>query len=205
VKFLTTAACFFLLGTIAARMENRAAQVPAEQQIPFAQQQAQVQKTPEATAEPQTKIDPVKEADIQKLLDAMGAEELVTQTMGNTEKTIRPLLVNTLPPGEYRDKLIDLFLAKLLSKLDVRKVAELSVPVYDKYFSDAEVKDLTSFYATPSGRKYLSVLPAMMAELQEKGRKMGEEAGRQAMVEVMAEHPELAQSLKDAVAKAKQQ
>jgi hypothetical protein len=110
-----------------------------------------------------------------------------------------------LPPGDYRDKLIDLFLLKLQSKLNGRRLLELAVPIYDKYLSDQDVKDLTSFYKTPLGQKTLTVLPKMTADLQEEGRKMGEEAGRQSMIEVLAEHPELEQAIEEAAKKIRKQ
>jgi uncharacterized protein len=199
VKFLTTAACFFLLGALAARMENRSPQVLPDYP------QAQEQKPPVAnTAESHSNMDPVKEAHIRALLAVSGTEETVKQLMSSmTEKSIRPMLTSSLPPGDYRDKLIDLFLLKLQSKMDAHRLSELAVPVYDKYLSDQDVKDLTSFYSTPLGKKTLTVVPKMTAELQDEGRKMGEEAGRQAMLEVLAEHPELQQALEEAAKKAR--
>jgi hypothetical protein len=199
VRFLATAACFFVLGTVAAQMETRFATIPSDQQ------QSQEQKTPATgSAAPKAAIDPAKEADIRVLLTAAGTDALVAQTMGITEKTIRPAMTNSLPPGDYRDKLIDLFLAKLQTKMDPRRFTEMAVPIYDKYLSDQDVKDLTAFYGTPLGKKTLTVLPKMMAELQQQGAKMGEDAGRQSMEEVLAEHPELKQALMDAAAKARQ-
>jgi len=201
VKFLATAACFFLLGTLAARMGNRSPQVLPDNL------QAQEQKPPVAnSAESHSNIDPVKEADIRALLAVSGTEETVKQLMSSmTENSIRPMLTSSLPPGDYRDKLIDLFLLKLQSKMDAHRLSELAVPVYDKYLSDQDVKDLTSFYSTPLGKKTLTVVPKMTAELQDEGRKMGEEAGRQAMLEVLAEHPELQQALEEAAKKARGQ
>ena len=199
MRFLATAACFFFLGTFAARMENRAAQVPSDRLL------SQEQKTPAAASDaPKSAIDPAKEADIRALLAVAGTDELVTQALGITEKTIRPAMMSSLPPGEYREKLIDLFLAKVQSKMDSRRFVEMAVPVYDKYLSDQDVKDLTAFYGTPLGKKTLTVLPKMMAELQQQGSKMGEAAGRESMEEVLAEHPELKQALIDAAAKVKQ-
>lgn len=59
---------------------------------------------PQASAAPVVKIDPAKEADIRRLLDVTGAKAMASQNMAMMEGTIRPLLTNSLPPGEYRDK-----------------------------------------------------------------------------------------------------
>jgi hypothetical protein len=166
----------------------------------------QDQKSPADGAQAaKPKIDPTKEADIRALLAVSGTAALASQVMDTTGKTIRPMLTNSLPPGDYRDKLIDLFLRKLQSKMDGDRMTDLAVPVYDKYLSDQDVKDLVAFYQTPLGQKTLTVIPKMVAELQEQGRKMGEEAGRQSMMEVLAEHPELQQALEEAAKKARGQ
>jgi hypothetical protein len=143
----------------------------------------------------QTKMDPAKEADIRKLLDLVGTKALVSQTMDSMSKSIKPLLTNSLPPGEYREKLVDLFFAKFTAKADVARLLNLAVPVYDRNFSHQEIRGLIEFYQTPLGQKAIATLPKVTAELQEQGRKWGEELGKDCMVEVLSEHPELAEAL----------
>ncbi|HYL14096.1 MAG TPA: DUF2059 domain-containing protein [Terriglobales bacterium] len=151
-----------------------------------------------AAAAKRGNVNPAKEADIRRLLAVTGATNMATQMMDTAEKNIKPLLTASFPPGEYREKLIDLFFAKFHSKIDMQRFLDLAVPVYDKYLSDEEIKGLTQFYETPLGRKTLTVLPQLMADLQAAGQKWGEGIGRQSMVEVLAEHPELEEALKEA-------
>jgi len=153
---------------------------------------AQTNKTNAAVA---TKIDPAKEADIRRLLDLVGTKGLLVQTMDSMSRSIKPLLANSLPPGEYREKLVDLFFAKFSSKADVQHLLDLAVPVYDKNFSHQEIRSLIEFYQTPLGQKAIATLPKVSVEMQEQGRKWGEDLGRQCMVEVLSEHPELADAL----------
>jgi len=54
---------------------------------------------------------------------------------------------------------------------------------------------LIEFYQTPLGQKAIATLPKVTTEMQEQGRKWGEELGKQCMVEVLSEHPELAEAL----------
>src|SRR5262245_12830128 len=143
----------------------------------------------------QSKIDPAKEADIRKLLDLVGTKALVSQTMESMSKSIKPLLTNSLPPGDYREKLVDLFFVKFTAKADVQHLLDLAVPVYDKNFSQQEIRSLIEFYQTPLGQKAIATLPKVTAEMQEQGRKWGEDLGKQCMVEVLSEHPELADAL----------
>lgn len=141
------------------------------------------------------KIDPVKEADIRRLMDVTGAKGLMKQMMDGMEKNLKPMMVSSLPPGDYRDRLVELFFEKFHSKADTQELIEMAVAGYDKYLSDEEIKGLIAFYQTPLGRKALEVLPKLTVELQSEGVNWGQELGRQCMQEVLAEHPDLAQAL----------
>jgi hypothetical protein len=139
-----------------------------------------------------------KEADIRQLLELTHAGAIATQTMDGMEGNMRTLMANAFPAGEYRENLIDLFFAKYHAKRDPQQLVDLAVPVYDKYYSGDEVKDLIRLYQTPLGQKMLATMPKLMAELQAAGQKWGEELGRQSMMEVLAEHPEMEKALQDA-------
>jgi hypothetical protein len=54
------------------------------------------------------------------------------------------------------------------------------------------------FYQTPLGKKLNSVSSQLAIETQTAASKMGQELGRKAMLEVLAEHPELAKAMEEA-------
>jgi hypothetical protein len=128
----------------------------------------------------------------------MGTKKLMAQAITEMERTTRPTLEHALPSGEYRDKLIAAFFVKFRQKLDLQEVINQAVPIYDKYFSPEEIKGLIRFYETPLGQKSVSVLPQLTAELMDQGRKLGEAAGRQSMLEVLAENPDLEKQMEEA-------
>lgn len=117
------------------------------------------------------------------------------QRMSAMESSIRPLLTSSLPPGEYRAKLADLFFEKFRTKADPDALIDLAVPIYDKYFSDDDIKSMLAFYATPVGKKMVQVLPQLTNESMEVGQKWGQETGRETMIEVLQEHPELKEAM----------
>ncbi len=43
-------------------------------------------------------------------------------------------------------------------------IEEISMELYDKHFSEAEIKDLIAFYGSPTGKKSIEVMPRMFAE-----------------------------------------
>lgn len=163
-----------------------------------AAQSAPPAQTADPAAKPAAVIDPAKDAAIRKLFEVMGTKDAMRQVIASMSGTIRPLLESSLPRGEYRAQLIDLFFQRLQVKLRVDDLLELAIPVYDKYFSLEDIDGLTKFYQTPLGKKAISVLPQVLLEAQAAGKKLGQEMGRQSMIEVLDEHPDLKKSLEDA-------
>jgi hypothetical protein len=144
-----------------------------------------------------SKIDPANDADIRRLFEVGGTKAAMTEMMTRMEKNLK-VLANSFPAGEYRDQLIDLFLEKFHAKADPQAMLELAVPVYDKYLSDDEIEGLIQSYSTPLGQKALHTYPKLMSECFEAGSKWGEQIGRDAMMEVLSEHPQLQKALEDA-------
>ncbi len=143
-------------------------------------------------------VEQAKEADIRRLLDLTGSASLAIQAMSEMEKNIRPLISDSLPPGEYREKLVDLFFEKFHSKFNSNQLLDLVIPIYDKYYTHEDIKELIQLYQTPLGKKMLVVLPKVMGESQAAGTKWGETMGRESMMEVMAEHPEMEKAIEEA-------
>lgn len=160
-------------------------------------------KSPDTPPPPVSSVDPKKEAAIRSLLEVVGTRELMKQMVNTTTARIKPLLESSLPPGEYRAELIDLYFAKFQTRFNVDDLIDRIIPIYDKYLTLEDVEGLTRFYETALGKKSISVLPQLMQECQSVGGKLGEQIGRQAMVEVLDEHPELKKSLEEAAAQKK--
>jgi uncharacterized protein len=152
---------------------------------------------PASTSEP-ANVNPQKEADIRRLMSVTGAAGLGVATMSNMETSMRPLLEKSMPPGEYRARLIELFFQKFHAEATQESLTNLVIPIYDRHFSDDEIKGLIAFYETPLGKKSISVLPQVVSEAQQAGGAWGSELGRRCMQEVLTEHPDLARQLEDA-------
>lgn len=187
------AVCFLLSGALCTYASGNAAQQDSTNQ------QTQLPKATTSDAAPaQTKIDPVKAADIQRLMDVAGTKAVVTETMDQMEANMRPMRIKSLPPGDYRDKLIDLFFERFRSKFDMQQFLDMAAAGYDKYLSDEDIRGLIQFYQTPLGQKTLTIVPKLTVELQTEGMRLGGQAGRESMTEVLNEYPDLARALQEA-------
>jgi hypothetical protein len=55
-----------------------------------------------------------------------------------------------------------------VQKIDLSKVMQdVALQVYDKNFTESEMQDIITFYKTPTGKKTLQALPAVMSESME--------------------------------------
>ncbi|WP_244142171.1 DUF2059 domain-containing protein [aff. Roholtiella sp. LEGE 12411] len=55
------------------------------------------------------------------------------------------------------------------------------IPVYAKYFTNEDIKQMIAFYETPLGKKTISVLPQISQESAEIGQKYGIAAAKRAL------------------------
>ena len=57
----------------------------------------------------------------------------------------------------------------------------MAVPIYAKYLTHEEIKDLLRFYESPSGAKFVSVLPQITQESMLAGQTWGANIGERAL------------------------
>jgi hypothetical protein len=51
-------------------------------------------------------------------------------------------------------------------RIDLGEILEIiTMEIYDKFFTEAELKDLLAFYKSPTGRKFIAILPQISAEM----------------------------------------
>jgi uncharacterized protein len=148
-------------------------------------------------------ISPAKVQDIRTLMDLAGTKARMQQVMGEMERTMKPLMSNALPAGPYREPLIDAFFVKFHSKMDLQSLLDQVVVSYDRHFTHEEIKQLIQFYDTPVGKKLTEVTPQITSEMMAQGQKLGQDLGRVAMLETLAEHPDLEKQLEEASQAAK--
>ncbi|PYU14454.1 MAG: hypothetical protein DMG37_07445 [Acidobacteria bacterium] len=200
---MKTLAAFVLLwvGPLALG-QNAATGKPAPTKTePAITQSAAPTKTQELASKASVRVDPEKEAAIRKLFEIQGTRSSMVQVLAGMSENMKPTLSKMLPPGEYQDKLIPLFFEKFQGKMKTGDLMDLMVPIYDRYLTKEDVNGLAQFYQTPLGKKMLSVLPQLVIETQTAAMNMGQELGRQAMMEVLTEHPDLQKALEDAGAR----
>ena len=66
---------------------------------------------------------------------------------------------------------------------------DLLVPVYDRNLSQADVTELIKFYESPTGKKFVSVLPKITQESMGVGEKWGRELAMKVMLKLQQQEP----------------
>ena len=65
------------------------------------------------------------------------------------------------------------FWQEFSQEINPEELVNLTVPIYDKYFTWDEIRQLINFYETPTGKKIISTLPAIMDEAMNAGQAWG--------------------------------
>lgn len=108
-----------------------------------------------------------KTENIRKLLELTGSGKIgvqVAQNMIVSFKKVYPSVPDEFWEGFKRE-------------LNSEVLVEMVIPIYDKYYTETEIKELTDFYATPIGRKVITVTPLISQESMQAGQKWGKELG----------------------------
>ncbi len=66
------------------------------------------------------------------------------------------------------------------------RMTELYIPIYQKYLTIDDLKQIIAFYESPVGKKLASVTPAMTAEGMQLGQQLGMEIATQIQKELKA-------------------
>jgi hypothetical protein len=75
----------------------------------------------------------------------------------------------------------DAFWDSFVKEVRSDELIDLVVPIYDKYYTLEEIRDLTRFYQSPVGQKTIKVLPKLSAEAIDAGQEWGRIVADRAM------------------------
>jgi hypothetical protein len=161
-----------------------------------------VQASPQSAASPQgnssaapsNPMDATKEADIRSLMELVGARDMVQDGASNAIEQSREKLLASLPNNDKGQAFVNAFAASYQKKFDPDRVTEQLVAVYDKHFTEEEVRTLLQFYGSPLGQKVAAEMPKISREIQAATRAASNKAAKEALAELKQQNPEVGQS-----------
>lgn len=138
-----------------------------------------------AGVQAQESITPAKHELVKELLELTGGakttEALLNSMLDQNEKDLPELLTQAISTDlgltasereAFRQQLNESaarankrFRELIKERLNFPQlIDDISYSIYDKYFTEGELRDLVAFYKTPTGRKTIEVLPQLFAD-----------------------------------------
>ena len=109
--------------------------------------------------------------DIKNLLVMSGSSELGKQMMWQMINSFKGIMPN-VPDNFWREFMNEADMDELMDKL---------VPIYDKYLSHDDIKELVKFYESSAGKRYVKALQQISKESMTIGQEWGEEIGKKVL------------------------
>ena len=140
------------------------------------------------------KIDPIKDADIHALMELTGARDQIQDAVANSGEQYREKLLASVPNSDKGQAFVTSFVNGYQKKFDVDQLTEQLVAIYDKHYTDEEVKGLLQFYGSPLGQKVASEAPKIAREIQTASRTTGAKAAKEVLQALKEQNPQMGQS-----------
>jgi hypothetical protein len=155
-----------------------------------------VQAAPTATsgqgseATPQKdSLDAAKGADIRSLMELLGVRDALRESTAKSTAQYREALLASVPDNERGQAFINAFRDAYEKKFSPDDITNELVAVYDKHFSEEEIKGLLQFYGSPLGQKYAEEMPKVSAEVNVAGRAVSLRVAREVIQELRKQYP----------------
>ena len=123
---------------------------------------------------PIASISPEKRFEIEKMLRLTGMEKRMEQMKVQMLNGMKKQMTDM--PNAFWDK--------LGQKMEYRKMINMIMPIYDKYFAVEDLKAVNAFYESPAGVRMISVTPMMSQEVLKVTMEWGADIGKQAAAEI---------------------
>jgi hypothetical protein len=121
-----------------------------------------------ASAQGTSAIDPAKADSIRELARITGQSNLAKQVMGQMIEQFKTMFTD-VPASVWTE---------MITSESVDELMEMTVPIYDRNFTQEDINGLLAFYRSDLGQRVLAKMPVVLQESmnagQEWGRSMGE-------------------------------
>jgi len=155
-----------------------------------------VEASEQGAAQASPSIDPGKEKDIRSLLELMGARDTIQESASAATEQYRQKVIETSANSDRAQAFTNAYLAEFQKKFDADAVTGQLVGIYDKHFTDDEIKGLLEFYGSPLGQKVAAEMPKIGREAQMSTRTASNQAARLAWQDLRAEYPSAGENLR---------
>lgn len=137
-------------------------------------------------------VDPTKEADIRSLMELVGARDSLQEVASRGAEQFRENLTASVADNDRGQKFVNAFVESYKAKLDADAATTQLVAIYDKHFSDDEIKGLLQFYGSPLGQKFAAEMPKINMEAQAASRAFSTRIAKDVLQDLRKQYPGVA-------------
>jgi len=147
-------------------------------------------------AQASSAIDPAKEKDIRSLLELVGALDTIQESASAATEQYRQKFAEASANSDRAQAFRNAYLAAFQKEFDADAVTGQLVGIYDKHFTDDEIRGLMEFYGSPLGQKVAAEMPKISREAQVTTRTASNQAARLAWQDLRAEYPNAGENVR---------
>ncbi|MBB2150861.1 DUF2059 domain-containing protein [Pedobacter gandavensis] len=111
-------------------------------------------------------------ASLKEMMNVSGSTESYKVAIAQTIKMLKTQKSNV--PESFWLEFEETF-----SKSAQEDLFDLLLPIYEKHITEKELKDITKFYSTPTGKKFAEKTPFILRDSMEAGQQWGMKLGEQ--------------------------
>jgi hypothetical protein len=119
----------------------------------------------------QSAADSAKKQDILTLLRLSGSAELGIQALDQMLTSFEEVFPEV--PMEFWND--------FRNEASASTLLDMMIPIYDKYYTHEDIRELIKFYESPVGRKMTETMPLILQESMEAGQEWGRDLGEKVM------------------------
>lgn len=108
---------------------------------------------------------------IRELISITGARDITQQVLNQSIDSIKTQFPQ-VPQAFWNEFRAGVSANELINRL---------IPIYNKYFTDEDIKQLIVFYQTPLGKKLISISPQIASDSLSVGQQYGKEVAQRAI------------------------
>ena len=141
----------------------------------------------QASAAQAKAIDPAKESDIRALMELIGAQDQLADAVNSSTEQYRQKLLASMPNNAKGQAFVNVFIDSYQKNYDPEQMQAEVVAIYDKHYTDDEIKGLLQFYGSPLGQKVAAEMPKIGREIQTASHAVGTKAAHEALQALRAD------------------
>jgi uncharacterized protein len=134
-------------------------------------------------------LDSTKEADIRSLMELVGARDAIQDATTRGTEQFRENLIASVPGSDRGQQFVNAFITDYQKKFNPDDMTSQLVAIYDKHFTDDEIKSLLQFYGSPLGQKFAAEMPKIAAETQVVNRTVSTRVAKEVLQDLRRQYP----------------